>query len=238
MCLVFGFCSSPFLYYQFADAIEFMAKSMGSSNLLDHYVDDSFMVEASAQKLHNSDLIFQEIATKAGWELQHKKCTMPYKVEELLGIVIDIPISELRMSFERQNEILHELEIISHVKVVTKKKLLSLIGKLSFITKIIRSVRTILRHIINLAKSANYLHYNVKMNVQARRYIVWWTENVTNHNGKCMFPLPRVTANTIELWSDASDIGAGATFGNQWLCIPFTGKKAYFKQIHIAWYEL
>ncbi len=76
------------------------------------------------------------------------------------------------------------------------------------------------------------------MNVQARRDIAWWMENVTNHNGKCMFPLPWVTANTIELWLDASDIGAGATFGNQWLCILFTGDKTYFKQFPIAWREL
>ncbi len=45
-------------------------------------------------------------------------------------------------------------------------------------------------------------------------------------------------ANTIELWSDASDIGAGATFGNQWLCIPFPGDKAVFKQFPIAWLKL
>ncbi len=74
----------------------------------------------------------------------------------------------------------------------------------------------------------------MKMNVQARRDIAWWTENDTNHYGKCIFPLPWVTANTIELWSYAIDIGAGATFGNQWLCIPFTGDKAYFKQFPIV----
>ncbi len=77
---------------------------------------------------------------------------MPSKVEELLVIVIVIPNCELRMSCERRSEILHELEIMSHVKVVTKKKLLSLIGKLSFIIKVIRSGRTFLRHLINLAK--------------------------------------------------------------------------------------
>ncbi len=229
MCLVFGCHSSPILYNQFADALEFMAKSRGSSNLLDHYVDDSFPVKESAKKLRNTDLIFQETATKAGWELQHKKCTMPSKVEELLGIVIDIPNCELKMSCERQSEILHELEIMFPVKVVAKKKLLLLIGKFSFITKVVRSGRTFLRRLIYLAKSAKYLQYKVKMNVRTKRDIAWWTKNVTNHNGKCMFPLSWVTANTIELWSDASDIGAGATFGNQWLCIPFTGDKTYFK---------
>ncbi len=70
---------------------------------------------------------------------------MPSKAEELLGIIIDIPNSELRMSGERQHDILHVLEIMSHVKVITKKILLSLIGKLSFITKVVRSGHTFLR---------------------------------------------------------------------------------------------
>ncbi len=84
MCLVFGCRSSPFLYNQFADALEFMAKSSGSSKLLDHYIDDSFMVEFAALTLHNSDLIFQETATIAGWELQRKKCNVPCKVERIV----------------------------------------------------------------------------------------------------------------------------------------------------------
>ncbi len=42
---------------------------------------------------------------------------------------------------------------------------------------------------------------------------------------------------TIELWSDASDIEAGAICGNQWLCIPFTCDKAHFKQFPIVWRE-
>ncbi len=40
-----------------------------------------------------------------------------------------------------------------------------------------------------------------------------------------------VTANAIELWSDARDIVAGFTFGKQWLCIPFTGETTYFINI-------
>ncbi len=50
ICLVFGCRSSPFLYNHFADALEFMAKSRGSSNLLNYYVDDNFRVEASVKK--------------------------------------------------------------------------------------------------------------------------------------------------------------------------------------------
>ncbi len=50
-----------------------MATSRSSSNLLDHYVDDSFTVELSALTHHNSYLIFQETTTMASWELQHKK---------------------------------------------------------------------------------------------------------------------------------------------------------------------
>ncbi len=76
------------------------------------------------------------------------------------------------------------------------------------------------------------------MNVQATRDIAWRTENVTNHNDKCMLPLLWVTVNIIEQWSDAGDIWGGSTFGSQWLCIPFTGEKVYFKKFLIAWHEL
>ncbi len=119
---------------------------------------------------------------------------MPSKVEELLAIVFDIHNSDPRMSQERQYQILYELKIMSHVKIVTKKKVLSLIGKLSFVTKVVSSGHTFLRHLINLAKSVKYLHYQVKMGVQVRRDIAWWIEYVTDHNGRCMFPLPWVTA--------------------------------------------
>ncbi len=69
MCLVFGCSSSPYLYNQFADALEYMAKYRGSSELRDHYMDDSFIIELSAKFLRESDIIFQETATLAGWEL-------------------------------------------------------------------------------------------------------------------------------------------------------------------------
>ncbi len=75
-------------------------------------MDDSFTVESSAKLLRKSDIIFQETTTLAGWELQLQTCISPLKVQELLGIVIDIPNSELRMSQERQIEILQELKFI------------------------------------------------------------------------------------------------------------------------------
>ncbi len=75
-------------------------------------MDDSFTVESSAKLLRKSDIIFQETTTLAGWELQFQTCISPLKVQELLGIVIDIPNSELRMSQERQIEILQELKFI------------------------------------------------------------------------------------------------------------------------------
>ncbi len=100
-----------------------------------------------------------------------QKCTLPLKVQELLGNVIDIPNSELKMSQERQIEILQELNAMSLVKVTTRKKLLSLIGKLSFIIKVVRSGCTFLRCLVNIAKSVKYLHFKVKMNERARRDI-------------------------------------------------------------------
>ncbi len=124
---------------------------------------------------------------------------MPSKVEELFGIVIDIPNSELKMSHKRQIEISHDLKKIFHGKVTTKKtKLLSLIGKLSYITIVVRSGLTFIRRLISLAKSVIHLQFKVKINIQAR-----WIQDLTKHNGECMLMLPWVTTSTTELlWSD------------------------------------
>ncbi len=81
MCLVFGCRSSSFLYNQFADTLEFMAKSRGSRKLLNHYLDDSFTVEESAKKLCNSDLFFQETSTKVGgsYNTKNVQCLLKKK---------------------------------------------------------------------------------------------------------------------------------------------------------------
>ncbi len=74
--LAFGRRSSMYLYNQFADTLEYIAKNRGSSELLDHYMDNSFTVQSSAKFLWKSDIIFQETANVAGWELQRLKCTL------------------------------------------------------------------------------------------------------------------------------------------------------------------
>ncbi len=51
MILVFGCHSWPYLYNKFTDALLYMAKNRGSSELLDHDVDDSFTIKSSAKFL-------------------------------------------------------------------------------------------------------------------------------------------------------------------------------------------
>ncbi len=46
MCLVFSCHSSPYLYNQFVDSLEYMAKYRGNSELLAHHMDESFNMES------------------------------------------------------------------------------------------------------------------------------------------------------------------------------------------------
>jgi len=122
--------------------------------------------------------------------------------------------------------------------VCTKQQLLSLIGKLSFIARVVRSARTFLCHIIDLSKKARHLHFKLKLNSQTRIDIQWWLDSIRSHNGVAMFPEPWVFASTLQLWTDASDLAGGAVFGEHWFCVPFARDKAWCAYMSICWREL
>ena len=89
---------------------------------------------------------------------------------EYLGIVIDSENMIMKISQERLNDTLQELNRWLEVRYTTKRKLLSLIGKLDllYICKVVRLGRTFLRRLIERSKHAKHLQYRLKVNNMVR----------------------------------------------------------------------
>ena len=68
-----------------------------------------------------------------GFSVQPDKLVYPTTVLEYIGIVIDSDLMQLRISDERLIEIMTELYSWKNRQYCTKRQLLSLIGKLSFV---------------------------------------------------------------------------------------------------------
>ena len=239
-CLPFGMRSSPKLFDIFAQGLEYMAIQNGTSLLTSHYLDDTITIEGSQATCNHSINVLKSTAKSSGMDIHEDlpKCTKAAQEMEYLGVIINTVSRELRISEERLSDTEEELKTWINRKVCTKRQLLSLIGKLSFIARVVRSARTFLRHLIDLSKKARHLHFKLKLNSQTRIDIQWWLDSIRSHNGVAMFPEPWVFASTLQLWTDASDLAGGAVFGEHWFCVPFARDKAWCAYMSICWREL
>ena len=165
-----------------------------------------------------------------------RKIVGPSTVLEFLGIIIDSELMELRVSSERLDAIKKELLWWLGRKTGTKRALLSLIGKLVFISRVIQPGRTFLRRLITLSMRAKQLQHKVKLNAQARADVLWWLSCVDRWTGKSVFLDDLWTASAdIGLYTDASGTGVGGVFHDLWFAHPLTQSQ---RDRSIAWKEL
>lgn len=237
-CLPFGLRSSPKIFDTFAQGLEYMAIKNGCHPLTSHYLDDSLLPSKDFQDGVKHKAIFKKTAKDSGWDTQDDKEEGPAQEIEYTGIVVNTVKRQFTISEDRMSEIIADLQSWLGKKVCTKRQLLSIIGKLSFASKVIRSARTFLRRLIELSKKVKYLHYKIKLNSEARKDLMWWLESIQSHNGVALFPTPWIAAETLHLWTDASNVAAGAVYEKHWFCVPFIGDKKWITNMTICWREL
>ena len=83
--------------------------------------------------------------------------------------MIDTNQMELRLPDEKIKDLNVLLETYKAKKKIKKRKLLSLIGKLSFASKINPSGRTFLRRLINLSTTVDKLSNHISLNSEAEK---------------------------------------------------------------------
>ncbi len=135
-------------------------------------------------------------------------------------------------------DIVSELETWKGRRTCTKRQLLSLVGKLSFSARVIRSGRTFLRRLIDLSKKVKFLHYKIRLNKSAQADIDWWLECISTHNGVTMFPTEWDEIDCYEMYTDASNSALGVVMVDKWTVYPFQGNAEWLKNTSIHYREL
>ncbi len=237
-CLPFGLRSSPALFDQFARGLEFMCISRGASISTLHYLDDTLTACQSEIECARSIQVINETARLAGFDLQAEKCTLPTQCIEFLGIQINTVSRTLSITDSRLHEIQQLLETWTGKKRCTKRELLSLIGKLSFVSRVVRAGRTFLRRLITLSTKVKYLHYKLTLNKQAQADILWWKTCIASHNGVAMFPEYWVTNEYETVYTDASNVGLGIVYNMKWTLVPLVGDKRWLCNLPIHFREM
>ena len=237
-CLPFGCRAAPRLFDNFARALEYMAIERGSSRHTWHYLDDTITCARSKIECQQSIDTFNQTARLAGFTLQDSKCTGATQVIEFLGIQIDTVQGTLSITQERLDEIVELLQSWQQRCICTKRELLSLIGKLSFASRVVRAGRTFLRRLINLSKSVRCLHFKVKLNRSARADLYWWLKCIQSHNGITYFPVEWPDDQCAVIFTDASDRAMGGWYNDKWFVYPYTGEMSHAIGLPIHYREM
>ena len=237
-CLPFGLRSAPFLFNEYATAIEWIMTHNYQLCHLIHYLDDFFLAAPPQSSSCQRDLdTFLQVASKLGVPVATEKVEGPITAMSFLGLILDSVKQEIRLPPDKLAELTHELDRWSTRRKATKRELLSLIGKLSFAARAVPAGRLFLRRLISLASTVAHLHHRIRLNAEARADITWWRTFLPTWNGTAKFIDPNsVQVTDMLLYTDASGSdGCGAYYQGAWF---FYAWRPHQHLQSIQWKEL
>jgi hypothetical protein len=215
--LPFGLRSSAMLFDLFASALEFSMYVNKCSNVI-HYLDDFYTCgKAGTSECASNLSIMLQTCEVLGMPVNPAKVVQPVSRLEFLGIIIDADVMELQMSQERLDDIFDTLREWSADHKGSKRSLLSLLGKLIFLCRIVKPGRIFVRRLFDLAKSVKCLHHHVRLSREASADVKWWLRFCVQWNHKSLFyDDDWIRGSCLKLSTDASGCGIGRVFGRHW----------------------
>ena len=237
--LQFGARSSPKLFSDFAMATKCIMHVNGAT-FAEHYLDDYITMGAACSSECADNLqVMIDTCGDLGFSLNPKKMCQPTTVMEYLGIILDTDLLQARISSERLEEVLNELNEWRHRLTATKRQILSLVGKLTFVSRVVRPGRTFVRRMISLASKAPHLHHKVRLTKDFQQDVEWWLCYLPQWNGISLFPRNHWESNIeLHLFTDSSDIAAAGYHNGSWFVVPFIYEFRELKDMSINWREL
>jgi len=131
-----------------------------------------------------------------------------------LGIKSDSSSGTIGLPHQKLSELIATLQAWRKHHKCTKRSLLSLIGKLSFATKVVPAWRIFLRRLIDASMRAKHLEHHITLTLSDRLDIEWWLVFLPTWSGVSLFLDPYWSqVPELHLFTDtAGSMGFGAYF--------------------------
>jgi hypothetical protein len=206
---------------------------------VEHYLDDFITCASSKEQCLINLNIMLQMCEKIGFKVNPGKLVQPTTLTQFLGIIIDSIKMETRISHDRLSDITQELLEFIGRSWCKKRQILSLIGKLEFISRVVKPGRTFIRRMIDMSKRAKHLHYRIKLTRQFQEDVKWWLFFLPSWNGvSIMAEDVWNSSNKLQLFTDASDQAVSAYLNGQWCILPLTHEFIYIRTSSINFREL
>ena len=206
-----------------------------------NYADDNFSASITfhqcAETMHN----FIQTCNYISLPIEPSKCEGPARLLTYLGILIDSVNMLITLPPDKLQELLNEIQTWLDRDKCTKVELQSLVGKLSWATKVLPVGRIFLRRLIDATVSVKRPLHHVRVTQGMREDMRAWLHFLNEWDGAAYIIDPRWTpASELTLQTDASGSYSCAAFNgstNEYFVVPWPGWIQGREDISITWKE-
>lgn len=223
LVLPFGLRSSPFIFNQMAEALQWICCNVFQVKDLIHLLDDYLTVGPAGSSLCGRQLeVILSACGYLGIPIAEEKTETPTPVLTFLGIELDTINLEARLPKDKLDDIGSLLRSFLGLHTCTKRELLSLLGKLNFAASVVHAGRPFMRRLWDAALTVPELHHHLCLNSTCRADLTWWRYLLDRWNGRSFFLHQEwIPAPHMQLYTDAAgSAGYGAFYDGRW----FTGR--------------
>ena len=215
--LPMGLCSAAMACQRVTNTVCFMLSKSGCAVL--SYLDDFMGISAPSTAFEHYRLCGSLLDALGLQESSHKACP-PSTQMTCLGVLFDTVALTMSVTPNRLTQLQDEfLPMWLTKKSATKTELQSLIGKLSFVSKCVRSGRLFLTRILDTLRSLRCNHHCIKLT--AEFHIRWWLCFSSVYNGVSLFPTQLWSAPDSVFSTDSCLTGCGGMSAEQYFHVVF-----------------
>ncbi|XP_071177827.1 uncharacterized protein [Mytilus edulis] len=207
----FGLRTEAMATQRTTNDIMYMYRNMGYNGV--NYIDDIGSAETT-EFAGNGFHILKTLIDDLGFKVAEQKCCAPDTNMIFLGKQFDTVNMTISIPNDKLCEIKGVIEKLLTKKTITRKKLESIIGKLSYIADCIRSARLFIARLLALLRTISRKGHHINLNGEAKKDLKWFLKFMTRFNGKTTIPEHIWTKPDELIQTDASLSGIGGIFFN------------------------
>ena len=235
LALAFGLRHSGLQGQKLTDALAWIHRRRGldtnSETMFNvvNYSDDLGGCETEKARATESFAQLKWLMEDLGLEESTKKAESPSNQMTYLGVMFDSSKMQMRVPPDKLAEIKAEIGQWARKTTITKKNLQSLLGKLFWVSRVVRFARVFMGRMLQQLRTMAGVGDNVKVKLadESRKDLQWWNRYLDHFNGVQLiidedpFPLElnQMLDRPFEVCAgDATPTGGGAWYGNQYWC--------------------
>ena len=186
--LAFGAVHGTAIFQRITDFIRFILVKLGICVF--NYIDDIYAC-CHVDKAEHAFESLTSVITNIGLPMNSQKVFSPTTSLAIMGIVVDVNQAMFSIDPEKLNEIRAICSQVFLCDVVTKQEFQSLLGKLLYVSRCVRSSRIFLNRLLMTLRNHTYKGM-VKLDQGTYESLSWFLTFMDSFNGVVYFDKPPV----------------------------------------------